>query len=298
MRWWARCSPPCSVAVSFLGWTAAGLPFLPFDLFDWIARILPGSLVTAGIESTGVDDHASLFTRAVAKSRRRKGQRIGGRAPPKRRRRRALLFSAAPTPANPARPERNSGTLRHRPIRRAPAGPNRDGAAAERTLGVCHGARVEPRVRVGPRSAVACRTRRSRKPTGRRARGPPPISPAARRLRLRHDGGLDGRRRPVLRAHRQPDGHALVRHARAAECGCRGHAARGHAPGVHAALRPPLPRRHEHARAADRSRALAAASRRDGPASTRIYAGPICRRTNRCTSSRRCRASRTRLAAT
>jgi DMSO/TMAO reductase YedYZ molybdopterin-dependent catalytic subunit len=40
------------VAVSFLGWTAAGLPFLPFDLFDWIARILPGSIVTAGIEST------------------------------------------------------------------------------------------------------------------------------------------------------------------------------------------------------------------------------------------------------
>jgi len=40
------------VAVSFLGWAAAGLPFLPFDLFDWIARILPGSIVTTGIEFT------------------------------------------------------------------------------------------------------------------------------------------------------------------------------------------------------------------------------------------------------
>jgi DMSO/TMAO reductase YedYZ molybdopterin-dependent catalytic subunit len=40
------------IAVSFLGWTAVGLPFLPFDLFDWITRLLPGSLVTLGIDST------------------------------------------------------------------------------------------------------------------------------------------------------------------------------------------------------------------------------------------------------
>ena len=26
------------LAVSFLGWTALSLPFLPYDLFDWIAR--------------------------------------------------------------------------------------------------------------------------------------------------------------------------------------------------------------------------------------------------------------------
>ena len=39
------------VAVSFLGWTAFGLPFLPFDLFDWVTRVLPGAVVTAGVDS-------------------------------------------------------------------------------------------------------------------------------------------------------------------------------------------------------------------------------------------------------
>jgi DMSO/TMAO reductase YedYZ molybdopterin-dependent catalytic subunit len=29
----------------------AGLPFVPFDTFDWLARVLPGSLVTTGIDS-------------------------------------------------------------------------------------------------------------------------------------------------------------------------------------------------------------------------------------------------------
>ena len=40
------------VAVSYLGWKAAGLPFAPFDIFDWIVRLLPGALVTLVIEST------------------------------------------------------------------------------------------------------------------------------------------------------------------------------------------------------------------------------------------------------
>jgi DMSO/TMAO reductase YedYZ molybdopterin-dependent catalytic subunit len=39
------------IAVSCLGWQLGGLPFVPFDLFDWIARELPGSVVTAAIES-------------------------------------------------------------------------------------------------------------------------------------------------------------------------------------------------------------------------------------------------------
>src|ERR1700674_3881331 len=39
------------VAASYLGWKLAGLPFVPFDLFDWIARALPGSVVTFGIEA-------------------------------------------------------------------------------------------------------------------------------------------------------------------------------------------------------------------------------------------------------
>src|SRR6202035_5288346 len=39
------------IAVSYLGWKLGGLPFVPFDLFDWLARGLPGSGVTAGIGS-------------------------------------------------------------------------------------------------------------------------------------------------------------------------------------------------------------------------------------------------------
>ncbi len=38
------------LAVSCLGWKIAGLPFVPLDLFDWIARVLPGSVLTAGID--------------------------------------------------------------------------------------------------------------------------------------------------------------------------------------------------------------------------------------------------------
>jgi len=40
------------VAVSYLGWKAAGLPFAPFDIFDWIVRLLPGAVVTFAIESS------------------------------------------------------------------------------------------------------------------------------------------------------------------------------------------------------------------------------------------------------
>jgi DMSO/TMAO reductase YedYZ molybdopterin-dependent catalytic subunit len=39
------------VAILFVGWRALGLPFAPFDLFDWTTRKLPGGLVTFGIDS-------------------------------------------------------------------------------------------------------------------------------------------------------------------------------------------------------------------------------------------------------
>lgn len=39
------------IALSYLGEQWAQLPFVPFDLFDWLARILPGSVITAGIDS-------------------------------------------------------------------------------------------------------------------------------------------------------------------------------------------------------------------------------------------------------
>lgn len=44
-------SGPALVAVSYFGNTLTGLPFLPFDLFDWLTRVLPGSLITIGIDS-------------------------------------------------------------------------------------------------------------------------------------------------------------------------------------------------------------------------------------------------------
>jgi DMSO/TMAO reductase YedYZ molybdopterin-dependent catalytic subunit len=37
-------------ALFYAGWKLAGLPFVPFDLFDWINRMLPGAVVTAGID--------------------------------------------------------------------------------------------------------------------------------------------------------------------------------------------------------------------------------------------------------
>lgn len=40
-----------ALALSYLAFSALGLPFLPFDLFDWLARVLPGDLVTLGIDT-------------------------------------------------------------------------------------------------------------------------------------------------------------------------------------------------------------------------------------------------------
>src|SRR5258708_39937827 len=37
------------IAVFYLAWKVAGLPFVPFDLFDWMTRILPGQVLAAGI---------------------------------------------------------------------------------------------------------------------------------------------------------------------------------------------------------------------------------------------------------
>ncbi|MEP6470632.1 MAG: molybdopterin-dependent oxidoreductase [Acidobacteriota bacterium] len=39
------------VAVLYAGWKLAGLPFVPFHLFDWTARLLPGRVITFGIDS-------------------------------------------------------------------------------------------------------------------------------------------------------------------------------------------------------------------------------------------------------
>lgn len=39
------------MALSYLGNLLLGLPFLPFDLFDWLARHLPGSIIETGIQT-------------------------------------------------------------------------------------------------------------------------------------------------------------------------------------------------------------------------------------------------------
>jgi DMSO/TMAO reductase YedYZ molybdopterin-dependent catalytic subunit len=39
------------LALSYVAWTLVGLPFVPFTIFDWISRVLPGSIITAGIDT-------------------------------------------------------------------------------------------------------------------------------------------------------------------------------------------------------------------------------------------------------
>jgi DMSO/TMAO reductase YedYZ molybdopterin-dependent catalytic subunit len=39
------------IAVFYLAWRLAGLPFVAFDVFDWLARTLPGSVITFGINA-------------------------------------------------------------------------------------------------------------------------------------------------------------------------------------------------------------------------------------------------------
>jgi hypothetical protein len=37
------------IGTRFFGWSVAGLPFVPFDVFDWLTRVLPGRLIAFGI---------------------------------------------------------------------------------------------------------------------------------------------------------------------------------------------------------------------------------------------------------
>ena len=39
------------IGISFAAWRIAGLPFVPFDVFDWGARVLPGKLISFSISS-------------------------------------------------------------------------------------------------------------------------------------------------------------------------------------------------------------------------------------------------------
>jgi hypothetical protein len=37
------------IGIFFFGWRVAGLPFVTFDTFDWLTRLLPGRLIAFGI---------------------------------------------------------------------------------------------------------------------------------------------------------------------------------------------------------------------------------------------------------
>src|SRR5215470_39166 len=39
------------IAIFYLAWRLAGLPFVAFDVFDWMARTLPGSVIAFGIDA-------------------------------------------------------------------------------------------------------------------------------------------------------------------------------------------------------------------------------------------------------
>src|SRR5215510_4034079 len=39
------------IAVFYMAWRLAGLPFVAFDVFDWVARKLPGSVIAFGIDA-------------------------------------------------------------------------------------------------------------------------------------------------------------------------------------------------------------------------------------------------------
>jgi len=39
------------IAIFYAAWKLAGLPFAPFDVFDWMTRVLPGQIIGFGIHS-------------------------------------------------------------------------------------------------------------------------------------------------------------------------------------------------------------------------------------------------------
>lgn len=39
------------IAILYFGWTVIGLPFAPFDVFDWLTRVLPGRVIATGIHT-------------------------------------------------------------------------------------------------------------------------------------------------------------------------------------------------------------------------------------------------------
>ena len=52
----------------FLGQQLFDLPLVPFDIFDWLARVLPGDVITLGIDSiVSIIDTLNLLGEALLK---------------------------------------------------------------------------------------------------------------------------------------------------------------------------------------------------------------------------------------
>ena len=39
------------IAIFYAAWKLAGFPFVPFDVFDWMTRVLPGQVIGFGIHT-------------------------------------------------------------------------------------------------------------------------------------------------------------------------------------------------------------------------------------------------------
>lgn len=62
------------IALIFLGYILAGLPLVPFDVFDWMARILPGPVITFGIDI--IVNIISIFQLGETSSTAKLGEQI------------------------------------------------------------------------------------------------------------------------------------------------------------------------------------------------------------------------------
>ncbi|MDA1095789.1 MAG: molybdopterin-dependent oxidoreductase [Chloroflexi bacterium] len=63
------------IAIIYLADQLVGMPFIPFDLFDWVARVLPGPLVTFGLDL--MIDLLNLFGLSVAASAKTAERMLG-----------------------------------------------------------------------------------------------------------------------------------------------------------------------------------------------------------------------------
>jgi hypothetical protein len=62
------------IAIFFVAWRVAGLPFVPFDMFDWLKRLLPGRLIALGIGTMVTVIRALNLGRLQRPPKRQNGQ--------------------------------------------------------------------------------------------------------------------------------------------------------------------------------------------------------------------------------